>query len=92
MVPVDNPRFAMAVVINDPTSGCATTAASSSAPVFHNVMEGALRLMDVPPDNIETWLAAQAAAEKQAATSRAGERRRRRDASAATGDDAGALQ
>ena len=34
-----------------------------SAPVFHNVMEGALRLMDVPPDDIETWLAAQSAAE-----------------------------
>ena len=31
-----------------------------SGPVFHNVMEGALRLMDVPPDDIETWLAAQA--------------------------------
>jgi cell division protein FtsI (penicillin-binding protein 3) len=30
-----------------------------SAPVFHNVMEGALRLMDVPPDDIESWLAAQ---------------------------------
>jgi cell division protein FtsI (penicillin-binding protein 3) len=26
-------------------------------------MEGALRLMDVPPDDIDTWLAAQAAAE-----------------------------
>jgi cell division protein FtsI (penicillin-binding protein 3) len=31
-----------------------------SGPVFHNVMQGALRLMDVPPDDIETWLAAQA--------------------------------
>ena len=38
-----------------------------SAPVFHNVMEGALRLMDVPPDDIDTWLAAQAAAEAQGA-------------------------
>ena len=26
-------------------------------------MDGALRLMDVPPDDIDTWLAAQAAAE-----------------------------
>jgi cell division protein FtsI (penicillin-binding protein 3) len=26
-----------------------------SAPVFHNVMDGALRLMDVPPDHIEQW-------------------------------------
>jgi cell division protein FtsI (penicillin-binding protein 3) len=30
-----------------------------SAPVFKNVMEGALRLMDVPPDDIDTWIAAQ---------------------------------
>ena len=29
-----------------------------SAPVFHNVMEGALRLMDVPPDHVEQWYAA----------------------------------
>ena len=34
-----------------------------AAPVFKHVMEGALRLMDVPPDDIDTWLAAQAAAE-----------------------------
>ena len=26
-----------------------------SAPVFHNVMEGALRLMDVPPDDVAAW-------------------------------------
>jgi cell division protein FtsI (penicillin-binding protein 3) len=38
-----------------------------SGPVFHNVMEGALRLMDVPPDDIDTWLAAQAAAEARRA-------------------------
>ncbi|MDZ4048021.1 MAG: penicillin-binding protein 2, partial [Pseudoxanthomonas sp.] len=31
-----------------------------AAPVFHNVMDGTLRLMDVPPDDIEAWLAAQA--------------------------------
>ena len=30
-----------------------------SAPVFQKVMEGSLRLMDVPPDDIETWIAAQ---------------------------------
>jgi cell division protein FtsI (penicillin-binding protein 3) len=31
--------------------------------VFKNVMEGALRLMDVAPDDIDTWLAAQAEAD-----------------------------
>ena len=52
--------------INDPTSGALLRRPGRPAPVFHNVMEGALRLMDVPPDDIETWLAAQAAAEAQA--------------------------
>jgi len=28
-----------------------------SAPVFARVMEGALRLLDVPPDNIGRWYA-----------------------------------
>ena len=58
LVPVDNPRFAMAVVIDNPTAG-SYYGGLVSAPVFHNVMEGALRLMDVPPDDIETWIAAQ---------------------------------
>ena len=32
-------------------------------------MDGALRLMDVPPDDIETWLAAQAKSEGKAGKS-----------------------
>ncbi len=63
LVPVDNPRFAMAVVIDDPdTSKGGSTYGGGyvSAPVFQRVMDGALRLMDVPPDDIDTWLAVQA--------------------------------
>ena len=63
LVPVDNPRFAMAIVIDDPdTSRGGSTYGGGyvSAPVFQRVMDGALRLMDVPPDDIDTWLAAQA--------------------------------
>lgn len=63
VVPVDNPRFSMAVVITDPDPKRGYYGGSVSGPVFHNVMEGALRLMDVPPDDIETWLAAQAKGE-----------------------------
>ena len=68
VVPVDNPRFAMAVVISDADAsrGHGYYGGLISAPVFHNVMDGALRLMDVPPDDIDTWLAAQAAAEAKA--------------------------
>jgi cell division protein FtsI (penicillin-binding protein 3) len=61
VVPVDNPRFSMAVVVSEPDpSRRGYYGGSVSGPVFHNVMQGALRLMDVPPDDIRTWLAAQA--------------------------------
>jgi cell division protein FtsI (penicillin-binding protein 3) len=66
LVPVGNPRFSMVVVINDPDpsrGGSTYGGGYVSAPVFARVMEGALRLMDVPPDDIETWLAAQAKAD-----------------------------
>ncbi|MFY2763337.1 peptidoglycan D,D-transpeptidase FtsI family protein [Arenimonas sp. MALMAid1274] len=59
LVPASNPKFAMAVVIHD-AQGLEYGGGAVSAPVFHHVMEGALRLMDVPPDNIEQWFAAQA--------------------------------
>lgn len=59
LVPATNPRFATVIVINDP-QGAVYYGGLVAAPVFHHVMEGALRLMDVPPDNIEAWLAAQA--------------------------------
>ena len=41
------------VVIHDPTA--AYYGGVVSAPVFRNVMDGALRLMDVSPDNLEQW-------------------------------------
>ena len=68
VVPVDNPRFAMVVVVSEPDpSRRGYYGGSVSGPVFHDVMQGALRLMDVPPDDIGSWLAAQ---EKQKATPR----------------------
>ncbi|GAB3508790.1 penicillin-binding protein 2 [Pseudoxanthomonas daejeonensis] len=62
LVPSTNPRFATVVVINDPQAG-SYFAGLVSAPVFRSVMEDSLRLMDVPPDDIDTWLAAQAKGE-----------------------------
>ena len=62
LVPVENPRFSMVVAINDPTKG-SYYGGIVAGPVFRNTMEGALRMMDVSPDNLDAWLAAQAEAE-----------------------------
>ncbi|KAF1708967.1 cell division protein [Pseudoxanthomonas kalamensis DSM 18571] len=72
VVPVEHPRFAMAVVVSepDPSKGHGYYGGLVAAPVFHNVMDGALRLMDVPPDDIETWLAVQARTEAKAGGAR----------------------
>ena len=59
LVPATNPRFAMVVVVDDPDPARGYYGGVVSAPVFKNVMDGALRLMDVPPDDIDTWIAAQ---------------------------------
>ena len=56
VVPVDHPKFATVVVIHNPR-GHDYYGGLVSAPVFHNVMDGALRLMDVPPDRVEQILA-----------------------------------
>lgn len=66
VVPVDNPRFAMVVVINNPDTSKGYYGGVVSGPVFRNVMEGALRLQDVPPDDINTWIAAQAPGARKA--------------------------
>jgi len=60
LVPVGNPRYAMVVAVNDPDPAKGYYGGPVSAPVFRNVMEGVLRLQDVPPDDIESWIAAQA--------------------------------
>ncbi len=56
IVPVQQPRFAMVVAIHDPSAG-RFYGGQVAAPVFHSVMDGALRLMDVPPDNVRQWFA-----------------------------------
>ncbi len=52
MAPASNPRLAMVVTINEPR-GDVYYGGKIAAPVFSKVMSGALRLMDVAPDNYD---------------------------------------
>jgi cell division protein FtsI (penicillin-binding protein 3) len=56
MVPASKPRLVGVVVIHDPEG--VYYGGLVSAPVFSKVMDGALRLLDVPPDNVKNWYAA----------------------------------
>jgi cell division protein FtsI (penicillin-binding protein 3) len=49
IAPVTNPRLVVAVIIHDP-QGKAYYGGQVSGPVFSRIMEGALRILDVPPD------------------------------------------
>jgi cell division protein FtsI (penicillin-binding protein 3) len=49
MVPASNPRLVMVVTIDDPRRG-GYFGGQIAAPVFRKVMSGALRLLDIPPD------------------------------------------
>jgi cell division protein FtsI (penicillin-binding protein 3) len=49
LVPAGNPRFVMVVMIDEPRAG-AYYGGLVAAPVFAKVMDGALRLFNVPPD------------------------------------------
>lgn len=51
LVPASAPRLVCVVVINDP-KGKDYYGGAVAAPVFAEVMKGALRLLNVPPDNI----------------------------------------
>jgi cell division protein FtsI (penicillin-binding protein 3) len=57
LVPASHPKLATVVVIDEP-SGDLFYAADVAAPVFSNIMSGALRLMDIPPDDLQNVPAA----------------------------------
>lgn len=52
LAPVTRPRLVCVVVINEPKRG-GYHGGQIAAPVFHDVMAGALRLLDIPPDDLE---------------------------------------
>jgi len=51
MVPANDPRLVMVVMIDEPSNG-EHFGGEVAAPVFSTVMTGAMRLLDVPPDQV----------------------------------------
>lgn len=51
MAPASNPRLVMVVMIDEPR-GEKYGGGAVAAPVFSKVMAGALRMLDIPPDNL----------------------------------------
>ncbi|HEY5603490.1 MAG TPA: penicillin-binding transpeptidase domain-containing protein [Gammaproteobacteria bacterium] len=60
MAPATNPRLIMVVMVNEPR-GEEYYGGAVAAPVFSKVMAGALRLMDVPPDDLPSLFGARVA-------------------------------
>jgi cell division protein FtsI (penicillin-binding protein 3) len=63
LVPATHPRLATVVVIDEPSrdveqGGVLAQGGTVAAPVFSSVMSGTLRLMDVPPDDLQNVPAA----------------------------------
>jgi cell division protein FtsI (penicillin-binding protein 3) len=54
LAPASNPRLVMVVMVDDP-QGKHYYGGSVAAPVFSKVMTGALRILDVPPDDMPTF-------------------------------------
>ncbi|UCB56367.1 MAG: penicillin-binding protein 2 [Thiotrichales bacterium] len=52
MVPANDPKLVMVVMIDEPRNG-EHFGGKVAAPVFSKVMAGAMRLLDVPPDRVE---------------------------------------
>ncbi len=57
LVPATHPKLAAVVVIDEPEDS-RYQAADIAAPVYSNILTGALRLMDVPPDDLQNVPAA----------------------------------
>jgi cell division protein FtsI (penicillin-binding protein 3) len=53
IAPVSNPKVIVAVVIHDPR-GKQYYASFVSAPIFEKIMEGTLRILNIPPDDAST--------------------------------------
>jgi cell division protein FtsI (penicillin-binding protein 3) len=53
IAPVSNPRLVMAIMIDEPTQN-GYYGGLVAAPVFSDVVSNALRILDIPPDDLPT--------------------------------------
>ncbi|MHB8920818.1 MAG: peptidoglycan D,D-transpeptidase FtsI family protein [Halothiobacillus sp.] len=51
IAPASDPRLVLVIVVTDPQKG-SYYAGDVAAPIFHNVMSGALRMLNIRPDNL----------------------------------------
>ena len=57
IVPASNPRFVTVVTIDEPNKELGHFGGAVAAPVFAKVMEGTLRILNIPPDNLDNFSA-----------------------------------
>ena len=55
LVPASNPRFVTVVTIDEPNKDTGHFGGAVAAPVFAKVMEGSLRILNIPPDNLNNF-------------------------------------
>jgi len=55
IVPASNPKFVTVVTIDEPNKELGHFGGAVAAPVFAKVMEGALRILNIPPDNLNNF-------------------------------------
>ena len=55
IVPASNPRFVTVVTIDEPNKDTGHFGGAVAAPVFAKVMEGTLRILNIPPDNLNNF-------------------------------------
>ena len=63
IAPATHPRLVAVVIVDDPSEG-SYYGGLVAAPLFSRVMSNALRLLDVPPDNVQHWYAGGPAMDK----------------------------
>ena len=55
IVPASNPRFVTVVAIDEPNKEMGHYGGAVAAPVFSKVMEGTLRILNIPPDDLDSF-------------------------------------